>query len=258
MNVFRRIKVALATPTMRKLLRRPGIFPLREQLARKYLSGKGIEVGAMNAPLVVPETASVSYADWSPGDQLAALHNNLTSITRPDIVTDIESMDGIGDGSQDFIIANHVIEHVENPFRAVASVMRVLRSGGIAFITIPDKRFTFDKTRDLTPLDHLIRDYREGPEWSRQGHYEDWVHHIDQLPAADIGPRMAQLTRDRPDIHFHVWDQSTMTEMFTHLASLPEMSFDIEHSQFNRSEVIWILRKRLNESGRGQDRPEPG
>lgn len=244
MNLFTRIKVALATPTMRRLLRRPGIFPLREHLARKYLSGKGIEVGAMNAPLVVPETASVSYADLSSTAELAATHTDVRSITGTDIVTDIESMRGIEDGSQDFVIANHVIEHVENPFRAVASVMRVLRTGGIAFVTLPDKRFTFDKKRALTPLDHLVRDYREGPAWSLQGHYEDWAVQIDRLPVDEIGPRVAQLTSARQEIHFHVWDQSTMSEMFAHLASLPEMSFDIEHSQFNRSEVIWILRKR--------------
>ena len=244
MNVFRRIKVAVATPTIRRLLRRPGIFPLREQLARKYLSGKGIEVGAMNAPLAVPETATVSYADWDFTPELAATLTDGRSNSSPAITTDIESMRGIEDGSQDFIIANHVIEHVENPFRAVASVMRVLRTGGIAFITLPDKRFTFDKKRALTPLDHLVRDYREGPAWSLQGHYEDWAEHIDGLSVDEIEPRVAQLTSIRQEIHFHVWDHSTMADMFAYLASLPEMSFDIEHSQFNRSEVIWILRKR--------------
>jgi hypothetical protein len=244
MSLFTRTKVALATPAMRRLLRRPGVFPAREQLARKYLRGQGIEVGAMNAPLAIPESASVSYADLGSAAQLATTHTDVRSITSPDIVTDIETMRGVEDGSQDFIIANHVVEHVENPFQAVASVMRVLRIGGIAFITLPDKRFTFDKKRALTPLDHLVRDYREGPAWSLQGHYEDWAEHIDGLSVDEIGPRVAQLTSVRQEIHFHVWDHNTMTDMFAYLASLPEMFIDIEHSQFNRSEVIWILRKR--------------
>jgi SAM-dependent methyltransferase len=236
MNMLQNIKRKLATPLLRKLLRRPGIFAARRDLSFRYIAGSGIEVGALNAPLEVLPDVIVKYADLSASDSLRADYV-------PDIITDMESLAAIGDASQDFIISNHVIEHVENPLRAIASAMRVLRTGGVAFITLPDKRFTFDKGRSITSLDHLIRDYQDGPDWSLRGHYEDWAIHIDRFTAERVQQRVAQMMRDRSNIHFHVWDHAAMTEMFMYLSSLPEMAFEIAHSQFNRSEVIWILRK---------------
>jgi SAM-dependent methyltransferase len=237
-NFIQRTKDALATPLMRKLLRRPGIFPVRAQLARAYVNGSGIEVGAMNAPLVVADGVVVRYADIAGVPALQTSYNRVHSIQEPDIISDLESMTGIADASQDFVIANHVLEHVESPILAMHSVARVLKLGGIAFITLPDKNFTFDKGREVTPLKHMIRDFEEGPDWSRKGHYIDWVENVDRIKGAEARARIEKMTASRENIHFHVWDFDAMRKFFSYLSE-----FTIEHSQFNRSEGIWILRK---------------
>jgi hypothetical protein len=117
-------------------------------------------------------------------------------------------------------------------------VARVLKLGGVAFITLPDKNFTFDKSREVTPLKHMIRDFEEGPDWSRKGHYIDWVENVDRIKGIEAKVRIERMEASRENIHFHVWDFDAMREFFSYL---PE--FTIEHSQFNRSEGIWILRK---------------
>src|SRR6266851_166554 len=135
MQVLQYAKTKLATPFMRRLLRRPGIFPVRRDLSLKYLRGRGVEFGAMNAPLEVAEGVAVQYADRVTADQLRITFPAASHIRGPDIISDLESMAGIDDNSQNFVIANHVLEHVQNPIRAIASMARVLRNDGVAYIT---------------------------------------------------------------------------------------------------------------------------
>lgn len=238
--MLRRARAALATPLLRRLLRRPSHLVAREELARRYLSGDGIEVGALNAPLRLPTSAHARYVERRPCDQLRASYSEIGSIQPPDIVSDLESMIGIGDCSVDFVIANHVLEHVENPLRALASIGRVLRPGGIGFIALPDKRFTFDKRRAVTPLAHILKDFDDGPGWSRHAHYRDWVQYVERQPAGKINARAKALEAERADIHFHVWDLRAMREMFDYASS----SLAVEHARENRGEVIWLLRRR--------------
>ena len=44
----------------------------------------------------------------------------------------------------------------------------------IAYLAIPDKRFTFDEACAVTSVEHLLRDHEEGPDVSLREHYEDW------------------------------------------------------------------------------------
>ena len=62
-----------------------------------------------------------------------------------------ESLATIPDGSQDFVIADHFIEHCQDPISALTIHFRVLKTGGILYMAVPDKRFTFDKDRPVTP-----------------------------------------------------------------------------------------------------------
>lgn len=241
MSGWQRIKSALATPMMRRLLRRPNLFVVREQLAAKYLRGEGIEVGACNAPLPLPPGARARYVDRAPADVLHANDHRDVDVKEPDLIADVETLVGIDDGSLDFVVANHVLEHVENPLRAMVAISRVLRRGGVAFIALPDKRWTFDKARPITPLWHVERDFREGPEWSRRGHYLDYVAHVDG--ARDVEAVAADYERRAQNIHFHVWDFPAMQGMFNYVSSVPQIGLAVEYCQQNRNEAVFIMRK---------------
>lgn len=243
----RRIARAIfdATPgsrTVRRWLGRESIYAVRARLARKYLHGAGIEFGALNARLDVPKNVKVTYADVAGSEGLAAAAARMYGgVTPPSIVADIQTMADIDDSSIDFVVANQVIEHVENPLRALRTINRVLRPNGIAFITLPDRRFTFDRQRSTTPLSHLIKDDQEGPEGGREDHYDDWVHHAEGLEGQERKERVAMMLANNVNIHFHVWDYDTMKQMFTYAAS--DIGLAIVHSQLNGNEGIWILRK---------------
>jgi SAM-dependent methyltransferase len=111
-------------------------FAARKRLAHQYLRGRGVEFGALHFALDVPLQVEVRYADLQPVEELQRSFPHITDIRKPDVITDLESMSGIDDESEDFVIANHVMEHVEDPFRALKSMNRVLRPNGIAFVAL--------------------------------------------------------------------------------------------------------------------------
>ena len=152
-------------------------------------------------------------------------------------------MRGIDSASQDFLIANHVLEHVEDPLRAVASIGRVLRQSGIAFVALPDKRFTFDVEREITTLDHLLRDHEEGPDWSRSAHYEEWCRRVDKLDGEAGAQKVSLMLSQRTNIHFLVWDYAAMVELFSYVVRGPQFGLDVQLSLLNGIDVIWVLRK---------------
>lgn len=242
-SVLQKLNAVPGIGLVRRVVGRESVYAVRARLARKYIRGSGIEFGALNAALEVSKGVKVRYADLQSEAEHRSWYSSPCEITPPDILTDIESMQGIDDCSVDFIIANHVLEHVENPLRALRAVSRALRNDGIVFIALPDKRFSFDKRRSITPLAHIIADYEQGPDRSLIQHYEDWSRNVEGLKGVAYDEKVSALLAQRANIHFHVWDYHAMAEMFAYAATLPEIELTVHHSQQNRSEAIWILKK---------------
>jgi SAM-dependent methyltransferase len=216
---------------------------VRAELSARYIRGAGIEFGALDFPTWVPPGTKVTYADFEAEERVKYLFS-VEGDMPPPILSDLETMRGIEDDSQDFIIANHVFEHVEDPLKALRSVSRVLHSGGVAYMAIPDKRYTFDKDRAITPLAHLIRDHEEGPDWSLAGHYDEWARCVDGLTGAAHAQKVAAMLEARTNIHFHVWDLPAMMELFTYVERDPSFGLMVENVSHIPIEVVWILRKR--------------
>ena len=108
---------------------------------------------------------------------------------------------------------------------------------------VPDKRYTFDIGRPLTSLDHLIQDYKEGPQWSKLGHYDEYVRLVDKTPEEQVAARMQLLLDLDYSIHFHVWTAETFPEVLAYCQENFSHSFEIEHLHENCGELIVILRK---------------
>ena len=90
---------------------------VRRQLARRFLRGDGLEIGALNLPLWMPRGARVRYVDRKPLEGLRAEYPEWAAwdIVAPDVVADGETLAGIPDASADFVVANHFLEHTEDP-----------------------------------------------------------------------------------------------------------------------------------------------
>jgi SAM-dependent methyltransferase len=217
---------------------------VREPLSHLFLRGEGIEIGSLNWPLDVPSTARVTYVDAWPTEFLAQRHPEFASTLLPvGIVAPIETLAGVADASQDFVIANHVLEHSENPVAAMRNMVRVLRTGGILFLTLPDKRYTFDVDRPVTSFAHLLEDEREGSERSRLIHYRDWAQNVDHVSEAELDAAVARMDAERPDIHFHVWTQADMLDLLVRLRHEAGLPLDLEAMSKTGIESIFVLRK---------------
>ena len=118
----------------------------RIAVAKKFITGAGIEIGALHSPLPLPPDAKARYVDRMAVPDLRRQYPELNALNLVDIdiIDDGERLDSIRDATQDFVIANHFIEHCQNPLLALRNMLRVLKPGGILYLAIPDKRFTFD------------------------------------------------------------------------------------------------------------------
>lgn len=224
------------------------LMQVRRNIAFKYLSGNGIEVGALHAPLEVPDTVKVHYVDRMSVSDLRKQYPELNGIdlVEADIVDNGETLSSIADNSWDFVIANHMIEHCQNPIGALENFLRVVKPGGIVYMGVPDKRYIFDVDRPMTTLDHLIRDYKEGPEWSKVSHYEEYVRLVEKFPQEQVLARQQALIEIDYSIHFHVWTSETFSELLFYCQKQLGFDFTIELFQQNSIEIVMILRKIAN------------
>jgi SAM-dependent methyltransferase len=181
---------------------------LRLYLSKKYISGNGLEIGALHKPLRVFNGAHVLYVDRKPLNDLRDEFTELKdwSLVDVDVIDDGEHLNTIPDNSVDFVIANHFLEHCEDPIRTIKTFVRVLRRDGFLFLAVPDKRYTFDKDRNLTSLEHLTRDHFVGPIVSREDHFKDFEEHVTGKP----------VSRDYK-IHFHVWTGNEVRELLAYV-----------------------------------------
>jgi predicted SAM-dependent methyltransferase len=224
----------------------------RETLALAYLSGSGLEIGALQNPLKVPPTASVKYVDRLSRDDLRLQYPELQGcpLVEVDLIDEGERLNTIADGSQDFVIANHFLEHCQDPIEALGNMIRVLRSGGIAYLAVPDKRFTFDRDRPTTSLDHLLRDHEEGPEWSKETHFLEWVRFVEPTfgrvypTDAAVSTRVRQLMEMDYSIHFHNWTTAEFTELLGHCIGTLHFPIFMEVFVSMGHEMICILKRR--------------
>ena len=236
-------------PRLQRLRRRLGRvidLPMalrRRALAGRYLSGTGIEIGALHKPLPLPAGARVRYVDRMSVGDLRLHYPELADerLCEPDIIDDGERLATIADGSLDFVVANHFIEHTQDPISTLENHARVLKPGGILYLGVPDKRRTFDRDREITSVAHIARDRREGPAVSRAEHYEDWARHVER--SADAETRARQLMDDDYSIHFHVWTLDAFRALLEHAQREDSLPLQIEEIVSNGGEFIAILRK---------------
>jgi SAM-dependent methyltransferase len=217
----------------------------REGLARKFLYGSGVEIGALQRALKVPGTATVRYVDRFGLEELLTHYPELDGIPlqAPDIIDDGETLSTIADGSQDFLIANHFFEHCENPIQALGNLLRKMRSGGILYMAIPDKRYTFDSERPVTNYETLRTAYQAGSRAEREALFYEWAHCAERLNGTDAEARTAKLLATNYSIHYNVWTVDELLDQLYRARSEFSLPFRIASVVCCENEAILILRR---------------
>ncbi|HLX89806.1 MAG TPA: class I SAM-dependent methyltransferase [Acidimicrobiales bacterium] len=192
------------------------------------LAGAGIEVGPGEFPFrLLRPGVQVRYVDrLRPEDR----HRVLEALGRdpdqaafdtarialePDFVADFnaERLGPVPDGSQDFVIASHVLEHLAEPLGFVDEIHRVLVPGGLALVLLPDRRRTEDRFRAATPLGHLVGEHEQAVVEVSAEHLREFLRDRGR-PAARGDEWERQLAQYREhSFHVHCWDPDEFVEV---------------------------------------------
>ena len=156
-----------------------------------------------------------------------------------DVIDDAQHLAAFADASLDFVIAAHVLEHLQDPIGALERLAAVLRPGGIALITLPDARRSFDAPRERTTVEHLLRDHEEGPQVSRERHYEEWATLIEGRTGDAVADRVAEYASTDAHHHFHVWE---LADFLALMRALP-LPFELVEARACGEEFSVVLRR---------------
>ena len=211
---------------------KPGPTPeeIRQQLRHRdvgatMLKGHGIEIGALHFPQHVPGARVIDYLDI---DDVPTLRGRFPELGDERLVPPRWLGDVVRDpipvitGRRfDFVVMNHVLEHVANPIQAISNVWQGIVDGGHLMLSIPDKRFTYDHGRSLTSFDHLLDEYADGVSSVAPDHFLELVSTTD--PDALEEPyglcAALEMARDRRE-HVHVWDTESFRTFWQRTAHL--------------------------------------
>lgn len=215
----------------------------RFAIASLYLEGAGLEVGAGTRPYPVPDHVHVTYGDIRDS---GALRNYFNSEVIDQGSIDAQTFFGIENGSQNFVISAHVIEHLQDPVGSIVHAMRVLKTDGIYILVVPDMRYTFDSDRPETTVEHVASDYADGGNSTQRQAFREhirYVHPKFQPPIAEEHVETeisAGIARD-DDLHYHAWTSEGFMKLLVFASQIS--SFQIIANLFIVNENIFVLKK---------------
>jgi hypothetical protein len=131
----------------------------------------GLEFGPLSRPVVTKAEGDVRYVDAMTTAELRKqfeknTQHDLNELVEINYVWNGEGLrQAVGpDIYFDYSIASHVIEHTPDAIGWLNDMLSVLHDGGILALAVPDKRFTFDVMRPVSPcalfIDNWLRKER--------------------------------------------------------------------------------------------------
>ena len=218
--------------------------------AYRLLHGKGIEIGAFNQPTRLPPECRMTYCDVAKRDELARRFPEVHADTLVETVQicDLDTRDlPFAEGSLDFVVLSHVLQQCANPLKALQRAFKVLKAGGHLLLSVPDKRFNFERYRATTELEHVLTEYRENVEQNSDEHYLELlrVAHpgVFNLSPEELADAVANCRRRRENAH--AWDSRAFRK--TLQSACAELQIDVEEvfvsdGDDNRFEYCTVLK----------------
>ncbi len=230
---------------------------VRKKLSLKYIRGIWLEIWAFWNPLFVDNSiAKVKYVDYLHPAEIKKINlwiKNENNV-KIDFLCRADNLLKIEDYSQDFIIANHLFEHLNNPIKALIEWERVLKKEWILFLTIPDKRRTFDKNRNRTTIKHIIEDFKDPSVKRDLKHYEEFalISMKEEWWKDNINDEVKRLIETNYSIHYHVYLEEDIKDILEYWKNENLFNFNIletKHtSVYNIADIefTFILQKNIN------------
>lgn len=198
-------------------------------LVEKFCQGKGIEIGPGWTPYCTErETIFIDRFD-----------HRATQPQPLDILADAAQLPLL-EATAQFILSSHCLEHCPNPLGVLYEWKRTLCDNGILFLILPHGERTFDRGRELTPLKHIIEDYKNDTDISDSTHWEEfsrfsipqYKHTWLERARREDGSLNFEWIAGRGHLHYHVWNQINLADLVHHagfdilyaMEELPERS----------------------------------
>lgn len=215
----------------------------------------------MHCPLPLPPSALARYIDHHTAEELRQLcADDCSRIVDTDILADGFTLNCIADTSQDFVVANHVLEHATDALGTLRNWLRVLRPGSVLFVAVPIGARCADHDRAVNTVEHFLEDRRLTAAGDRVAMRERNRVHVEEhlelaAPALSrergevwVAPhgeaREREIARllgaDASQVHHHVFTP----ESFAALLDLLGPVARIERIARSSIEIVGILRKR--------------
>jgi SAM-dependent methyltransferase len=202
-------------------------------LAVSLVEGKrGLEIGGPSEvfhgwyrPLrIYNQVGSLDNCDFSRETQWSS-HSESFRFSRfraagKTLLCDGSNLVRVENGSYDFVLSSHNLEHFANPVKALKEWQRVLRPGGSFILVLPHYAKTFDHRRKPTPVAHMLEDFERDTQEDDLSHLEEILnaHDLEMDPAAgtieDLRRRSLRNFENRC-LHHHVFDERNSRELLT-------------------------------------------
>lgn len=188
---------------------RPHRRPFSRSLIQKFApNGIGLEIGC-GARTICPTDRTIlsdAYSEHGIHDSIAKVLFRGDQIPYEDL-------------SFDFIVSEHVLEHIANPIKALKEWVRALKKEGHLFLFLPHCERTNDCFREVTTLEHLKSDYEQDVPFNDETHFEDWFSNV--VEKGLMPDHYRHLSKEEllnsASIHFHVWNPEKIVELLQYL-----------------------------------------
>lgn len=165
---------------------------------------------------------------WEGGIKQGENYNYFSGKTGFQYISEAATLDGITKSDYDFILSCHSLEHIANPIAAIKQWAEKLKVGGLFFLVLPDKRYTFDYNRPYTSFAHLLEDKKNQSDEHDTTHFAEVLNLHDLSRDAVVASKAELEKRIRDNfhnrcVHHHVFSLNLMQQM------LEYCGFDIVH-----------------------------
>ena len=213
-NVIRNCKWKSFYKLFHRHVRRPWS---RKILLTQSPSGYGLEVGC-GCWSIAPATRTIfsdAYQEHAGSESLARVFFDTNQIPYEN-------------NSFEFVVSEHVLEHIFQPIQALKEWKRVLKTNGKIFLFLPHSDRTFDQNRKKTTLEELKKRSNANPFNQKQEILHDWIVNVIQKGYADhyqgyTGNEMLQ----KGLIHYNVWTPDCIVTLLKHLGLKILGSYDV-------------------------------
>lgn len=157
-------------------------------------------------------------------------------------ICDAVNLQRIESDSYDFVLSCNNLEHIANPFKALTEWLRILKTGGLLLLILPNKNKTFDHNRELTNFDHLLADFENNIT-------EEDLTHLDEIltlhdlskdhQAGDLENFKKRSLNNFQNrcLHHHVFDMNLLHQIFRYF------NIELLSSDYTKKAYILVGRK---------------